>query len=236
MDDGYPFPTIKDVITDMRNSKYFSQLDMEKGYYQIKVSKKDIHKTAFTLPFGLYEFQRMPFGLKNAPRVFQRIIQKILNGLDFVKIYLDDILIHSKTMEDHEHHIKIVLNKLKEANVKINFDKSSFLVEEVKYLVLIISKKGIKADISKIEKIQQLEVPKSKKQLQKLLGFINWFRDFLPNISTKIEPLTNKLKKRNNENFHWDKKDEKIRQDVFKLIINHSLLTHPDFSKDFKIY
>ncbi|ORD92948.1 YI31B [Hepatospora eriocheir] len=123
IDDAYPFPSTKELVRDLSGAKIFSQLDMEKGYYQIKIDSNDTYMTSFVLPNGLYEFTRMPFGLKNTPRIFQRVMQQILNGLDFVKVYLDYILIHSENINNHIQHCKIVLERLKNHNVKINFDK-----------------------------------------------------------------------------------------------------------------
>ncbi|ORE00504.1 POL5 [Hepatospora eriocheir] len=139
----------------------------------------------------------MPFGLKNTPQVFQRVMQQILNRLSFIKVYLDDILIHSKTFADHINHCKIVINRLKEANVKINFEKSKFMQPEVKYLGLVINNKRIKADIGKVNHIRNLEPPQNIRQLQKFLGFVNWFRNFLPKLSDMLIPLTDKLKSDN---------------------------------------
>ncbi|ORD97962.1 YG31B [Hepatospora eriocheir] len=190
---------------------------MEKGYYQIKIDSNDTHKTAFALPNDLYEFTRIPFGLKNAPRVFQRVMQQILNVLDFVKVYLDDILIHSENIHDHIQHCKIILELLKNHNVKINFDKSKFIQYEVKYIGFIISNQGIKADMDKIDNIRNLHESQNVKQLQKFLGFVNWFRDFLPDLSKILIPLTDKLKN-NSKSFEWTKKDEIICVKIFDLI------------------
>ncbi|ORD99226.1 POL3 [Hepatospora eriocheir] len=162
-------------------------------------------------------------------------MQQILNVLDFVKVYLDDILIHSENIDDHIQHYKIVLERLKNHNVKINFDKSKFIQYEVKYFGFIISNQGIKADIDKIDNIRNLHEPQNVKQLQKFLGFVNWFRDFLPDLSKILIPLTDKLKN-NSKSFEWTKKDEIIRIKIFNLISKQVLLSHLDYTKKFELY
>ncbi|KAF9760626.1 Retrovirus-related Pol polyprotein from transposon [Nosema granulosis] len=131
---GYPFPSIQNSLTELKGSEIFSQLDLNMGYYQIQVDEQSIAKTAFVLPFGQYEFLRMPFGLSNAPREFQRIMNEKLADLNFVKVFVDDILIYSRSAEEHANHIEQVLKRLHNEGISINFDKSSFMKREVKYL------------------------------------------------------------------------------------------------------
>ncbi|KAF9762014.1 Retrovirus-related Pol polyprotein from transposon [Nosema granulosis] len=146
---------------------------MNMGYCQIEIDKESISKTAFVLPFGQYEFLRMPFGLSNAPREFQRIMNEKLSNLNFVKVFVDDILIFSKSPEEHVEHIETVLSTLNREGVSINFEKSSFMKTEVKYLGKIINSEGIKPDISTIFKIENDLNQKNRKQLMKLFVVLN---------------------------------------------------------------
>ncbi len=232
--EAYPFPNIKDQIADLKGAKVFSQIDLEKGYYQIKIKPTDTHKTAFILPNGQYEFLRMPFGLSNAPRTFQRSMQSLLNGLQFVKIFLDDILIFSPNQETHRLHLEKVFNCLVKANVKINYSKSSFFLNEVKYLGLIINQNGVKCDINKLTEFQKIPSPKNLKQLQKFLGFFNWFRDFVPRISEILIPITSKLKKE--QSFTWTQNDEKIKNHLISIIKAQVELKHPDLNSPFELH
>ncbi|MGL6130107.1 MAG: reverse transcriptase family protein [Fusobacteriaceae bacterium] len=136
----------------------FSQIDLNLGYYQIKVKPEDQNKTAFVVQEGHYKFLRMPFGLTNAPRTFQRAIESIFHDTTFVKIFLDDILIFSKSINEHAEHLEEVLKILKEESISINFNKSKFASREVKYLGLIVNADGIKPDISNVENIMNIEI------------------------------------------------------------------------------
>ncbi|KAF9761847.1 Transposon Ty3-G Gag-Pol polyprotein [Nosema granulosis] len=186
---GYPFPGIQYTLIDLKGARFFSQLDLNMGYYQIEIAEKDRYKTAFVLPFGHYEFKRMPFGLCNAPREFQKIMTNKLKEFNFVKIFLDDILIFSKTAEEHENHIEKVLKKLHEEGISVNYEKSSFMNKEVKYLGKIIDERGIRPDTTVLLNLDKLAVPRNRKGLMQLLGIINWFRDHVPGLSQRIAPL-----------------------------------------------
>ncbi|KAF9761644.1 Transposon Tf2-9 polyprotein [Nosema granulosis] len=177
------------------------------------------------------EFLRMPFGLSNAPREFQRLMNGKLSDLNFVKVFVDDILIYSKTPEEHSLHIEKVLQRLHTEGISINFDKSSFMKQEVKYLGKIINSEGIKPDISTIFKIENDLVPKNRKQLMKILGVLNWFRDHIPALSTRIATLTSKLNA--DSPFTWSHCDTDIVKDVINTIKEQITLHHPDINEEF---
>jgi putative transposase len=131
---GYPFPNIQYSLMDLKGSEKFSQIDLNMGYHQIPVKEEDVYKTAFVVPFGHYEFLRMPFGYSNAPREFQRVMTDIFSDLPFVKIFVDDILIFSRSEEEHYDHVLQVLQRCRDENLSINFEKSSFKKKEVNTL------------------------------------------------------------------------------------------------------
>ncbi|KAG0442483.1 Retrovirus-related Pol polyprotein from transposon opus [Dictyocoela muelleri] len=143
-------PKLSEILSNMSGSKYFSKIDLNKGYYQIEMNEKDIPKTGFRILNQCFVFKRMPFGLCNAPRTFQENMEIILETLNYVYVYLDDILIFSRTYEDHVEHLKTVFERLKRHNVSINFSKSEFAKEKITFLGHIISKEGIQADISNL--------------------------------------------------------------------------------------
>ncbi|KAF9760655.1 Transposon Tf2-9 polyprotein [Nosema granulosis] len=230
---GYPFPSIQYSLMELKGSRFFSQLDLNMGYYQIPIAEEDTHKTSFVLPFGQYEFLRMPFGLTNAPREFQRVMTTIFQDMPFVKVFVDDILIFSENQKEHERHVIDVLRRCLERGISINMQKSTFLLKEVKYLGKIINEDGIKADTSALVKIDPLKIPRTKKQIMRILGIINWFRDHIPKLSQKITPITNKLQK--NAKCTWSDYGTQCIKEIVKDIKTNIVLHHPDLENPFTI-
>lgn len=231
----YPFPNIWDLLLELNHSTIFTQLDLKSGYYQIKMNLKDAYKTSFVINGQQYEFLRMPFGLTNAPRTFQMAMKTMLGQLTYVKIFLDDVLIHSKDLTDHVKHVETVLQIFNENGVSINFSKSVFGESQVKYLGHIIDKNGIKSDTSKIDKLKAIQLPpKSIKELRAILGLLNWFRPYLYNLSAKISTLTDKL--RGHEFRRWNNNDNEIVKSLIQCIQANIKLHHPDFTKEFQLF
>ncbi|CAF1138823.1 unnamed protein product [Brachionus calyciflorus] len=148
---NWPLPVINDIFDRLSGSKWFSALDLKSGYWQVKMSPDSIEKASFSTPDGHYEFLRLPFGLKNAPADFSRIMHQVLGNLNFVEIYLDDITVHSKTFDEHLSHLEIVFKKLREADLKINAEKCTWCAQSLKVLGQIVSKNDISMDPAKIE-------------------------------------------------------------------------------------
>ncbi|KAG0438226.1 Retrovirus-related Pol polyprotein from transposon 17.6 [Dictyocoela muelleri] len=153
---NHPFPSITECLATLGNSKIFSQIDLNSGYYQIPMDESSIKYTAFSLDNNHYEFLRMPFGLTNALMTFQKYMMEIFEDIKFVKIYLDDLLIHTKNENEHLDHLKTVLEILRKQNISINFEKSKFQVEEVSYLGHTITSNGIKPSLERIERIKDI--------------------------------------------------------------------------------
>ena len=156
-----------------------------------------IEKTAFSTDQGHFEFLRMPFGLKNAPSTFQRLMNFVLKDLinKICFVYLDDIIILGKSLQEHIQNIKIVFQRLREANLKLQLDKSEFLRKEVAYLGHIITTEGIKPNPDKIETIKKLTLPKNQKEIKSFLGFLGYYRRFIKDFSKLTKPFTKCLKK-----------------------------------------
>lgn len=194
--DRFPIPVIETLLDHVGYSKYFTTLDLHSGFHQIPMDKNDIEKTAFSTSSGHYEFLRMPFGLKNAPASFQRMMILALGDLvnKICLVYIDDVVIFGRTLEEHLHNIKLVFEKLRKANLKIQLDKSEFLKEQTKYLGYIITPDGIKTDPSKVEAIRNLNIPKTKKEIKQFLGTIRCYRKFIPNFAKLTKPFTLCLK------------------------------------------
>jgi hypothetical protein len=170
--DSFPLPNITDILDQLGNAKYFTTLDFASGYHQIPMAEQDKNKTAFSTPYGHYEFNRMPFGLKNAPATFQRLMNSVLTGIQGLKclVYLDDIVIYGASLEDHNKRLKEVLQRLRENNLKLQPDKCEFLRKEVIYLGHIISENGISPDPSKLTAIKEFPTPKKVKDVQSFIG------------------------------------------------------------------
>ena len=159
--DCYPLPHIQDFASQLAGSKIFSKIDLVKAYHRIPVNKSDVQKTAIITPFGLFEYTCMPFGLKNSGQTFQRFIDEVWDGLDFIFEYLDNILNASKTPEEHQTHLKMIFKRLSNAGVLINPDKSIFGVKSVEFLGHMVSLSGIQPLNSKVEAITKFQAPKS---------------------------------------------------------------------------
>ena len=176
--DSHPLPRIDDLLDRLKGAKYFTTLDLASGFWQIQMDENDRHKTAFSTSNGHYEFNVMPFGLKNAPATFQRMMQTALKDIADVTVYLDDILIFSATWEEHLRTIKKVLIALRKAGLKLQPTKCEFVKQNVEYLGHIIDANGIHPDPKKVSAILRYPSPTNDKQLRAFLGFINYYRRF----------------------------------------------------------
>jgi len=197
----FPIPDANLLFDTLGESNYFSAIDFSQGYYQVGMDEKDIEKTAFTTKQGHFEFLRMPFGLSGAPATFQRMMHSILRGLNWKTclIYLDDVLIFSKTLSEHNERLCEVLECIKNAGLKLSPMKCSFLLKEVSYLGHTISSSGIKTDKSKIDKIRNFAVPKYESELVSFLGFCGYYRKFIRNYADLVEPLESICSKKTNK-------------------------------------
>nr|KAG5695484.1 hypothetical protein BaRGS_011326 [Batillaria attramentaria] len=189
--DAYPLPRIQESFDALAGSKYFSTLDLASGYHQIAMSPKDIQKTAFVTPFGHYEFTRMPFGLTGAPATFQRLMNGVMSDMLFnsLLVYLDDLLIYSKTFEDHLLHLDRVLARLSRVGLKLNWDKCQLLRESVDYLGHTISAQGVSCQTEKTDVIRKWPVPRTTKDLRSFLGFAGYYRRFVEGYAKIAGPL-----------------------------------------------
>jgi len=201
--DSFPLPNITDILDQLGNAKYFTTLDLASGYHQIPMAERDKNKTAFSTPYGHYEFNRMPFGLKNAPATFQRLMNSVLTGIQGLKclVYLDDIVIYGSSLEEHNKRLKEILQKLRKSNLKLQPDKCEFLRKEVVYLGHIISENGISPDPSKLTAIKEFPTPKKIKDIQSFIGLAGYYRKFIENFSQIAKPLTKLTRK--TEKFEW---------------------------------
>lgn len=199
--DRYPIPDINMTLHNLGNAKLFSTIDLESGFHQILIKESDREKTAFSINGAKYEFVRMPFGLKNAPSIFQRCVDDILRPYigRFAYVYIDDVLIFSSTPEEHMEHITTIINALHRANMKISSEKSHFFKTSVEFLGHIIKNGRITVDPQKTEAMQNYPIPRNLKELRSLLGLTGYYRKFIKDYAKIVKPLTIHLRGENGQ-------------------------------------
>jgi hypothetical protein len=193
----YPLPRIEDLFDQMRGAKVFSKIDLRSGYHQLKIRVEDIPKTAFTSRYGLYEFTVMSFGLTSAPAYFMYLMNKVfMEYLDqFVVVFIDDILVFSRSEEEHEVHLRLVLQKLREHQLYAKFSKCAFWLKEVSFLGHIITDGGIAVDPSKVRDVLNWSPPKNVPEIRSFLALAGYYRRFIEGFSKIVKPLTTLLEK-----------------------------------------
>lgn len=233
VDDRYPLPNITEILDKLGRCQYFTTLDLTSGFHQIEVHPKDVPKTAFSVEHGLYEFVRMPFGLKNAPATFQRIMDHVLRGLigKCCLVYMDDIIVFSTSLQEHLENLRKIFNALRKANLKIQLDKSEFLRKEVSFLGHIVTDQGVKPNPNKIEAIQKWPLPKNQKELKGFLGILGYYRRFIRDFARITKPLTAQLRK--GEQIEHTPLFVKTFESCKVILTQSDILQYPDFNQPF---
>ncbi|GJV24978.1 putative reverse transcriptase domain-containing protein [Tanacetum coccineum] len=208
MKNRYPLPRIDDLFDQLQGSSVYSKIDLRSGYHQLRVREEDIPKTAFRTRYGHYEFQVMPFGLTNAPAVFMDLMNRVCKPyLDkFVIVFIDDILIYSKNKQEHEEHLKLILELLKKEELYAKFSKCEFWIPKVQFLGHVIDSEGIHVDPAKIESIKDWTSPKSPTEIRQFLGLAGYYRRFIEGFSKIAKPMTKLTQKK--VKFVWGDKQE----------------------------
>ena len=237
--DLFPLPRINDLLDQLGKSKYFSTLDLKSGYWQIKVSDDSQEKTAFITHKGLFEFRVMPFGVTNAPAVFQRLMQRVLSGLqtsstvEFVSVYLDDVIVFSETLQDHIKHLRAVFDRLRKAGLMLNPSKCKLLSKEVEYLGHIVTPCGLQPNNRNLEAVRNFPQPTTLKQLRQFLGLTSYYRRFIPGYAKVAHPLHALTRK--GAVFSWSAECEVAFESLRVKLSSSPLLAYPDFTKDFTL-
>ena len=189
--DAYPIPRVDDTLDTLAGSTWFTTLDLKNGYWQVEVAAEHQDKTAFCTPEGLYEFNVMPFGLCNAPATFQQLINSVLAGLQWTSclVYIDDIIVVGSSFDQHLSNLQQVLERLKQAGLKIHPTKCQFLQRDVAFLGHIISPNGIAPDPAKTCKVEQWPIPSSRVEVQQFLGLADYYQRFVENFAPHARPL-----------------------------------------------
>lgn len=225
----YQIPTLEDLTFKLAGSEFFTVLDLKDGFWQIELEDDSKDLCTFSTPMGCYRFERVPMGLNIAPELFQKYNEQNFGDIEGVFIYIDDILIATKTEEEHSVVLKKVLDRAKELNIKFNPNKIQLKVKKVKYYGQVFSKDGVEPNKDRTKAITDMELPKSPKELQRYLGMINYMRNYLPNLSEITAPLRDLLKK--NVVWQWLKVHSDSVNEIKKLIANVTCLAIYDEKK-----
>ena len=232
----YPLPRIDDLLDQLKGACVFSKIDLRSGYHQIRVKSADVPKTAFRTRYGHYEFLVMPFGVTNAPAVFMEYMNRIFNAyLDqFVVIFIDDILIYSRTSQEHEEHLRIVLSVLREKHLFAKLSKCEFWMSEVRFLGHVISQGGVAVDPSKVEAVINWERPRNASEVRSFLGLAGYYRRFIEGFSKLALPMTRLTRK--DLRFEWDSECEQSFMSLKEKLTTAPVLVIPDPTKSYQIY
>ena len=242
--DCFPIPRIDDLIdlVSRYQGTVFTTLDLMKGYHQIRMHPDSKEKTAFTCHMGHYQYRRMPFGLTNAPATFQRLMSQLFCGKnwDFIFVYLDDLLIVSKSVQEHLGHLAKVLDWLDEAGLRLKPQKCVFMQQQVEYLGHTISSERVRPNDKKIESVKNFPRPKSSKEVKSFLGLVNFYRRHLPNFAAVVRSLT-ALTRQNKDTkspvtFEWSKDCEAAFVKAKELLVTAPLLRPPNLVKEFFLW
>ena len=234
--DRYPLPRIDELLETFRTASWFTTLDLASGYWQVEMNEEDKEKTAFITHKGLYEFNVMPFGLCNAPGTFQRLMNYVLQDFlgKFVAVYLDDIIIYSRTFEQHIDHIRQIFGALRKATLKIKIKKAYFCFPNIAFLGHIVGRNGISPDPAKVEKIRNFPEPTNLKELRGALGLFSYYRKFVKDFSKIAKPMLTLLKK--DTPFLWTNKQQRAFDYLKKRLMEAPILQYPDFTRPFVLY
>ncbi|CAI5476246.1 unnamed protein product [Closterium sp. Yama58-4] len=231
----FPVPRVEDLLDAVQGARVFSKIDLRSGYHQIRVVPEDQHKTAFRTKQGLYEFRVLPFGLTNAPATFQTLMKTVLSEFlgSFVVVYLDDILIFSKSKEEHVQHLQKVFEVLRREKLYAKQSKCEFFLPEVEFLGHVVSASGIRTDPKKIAAVQDWVAPTSVKELQSFLGFANYYRRFVQGYASIASPLTDLLRKA--VEYVWGPAQQQAFEQMKQSLTSSPTLSYPDPNRPYVV-
>ena len=231
----WPMPHITDLIQDIGAYTYVTAIDLSMGYYHLRLSDELSDMSTFILPFGLFKYRRLPMGLSISPDLFQERMLKLFGDLPFAKVFLDDLLIFSHgTFEDHLQKVEQALEQLHAMNLAVNARKSFWAVKEVDYLGFRLTPAGVMPQAKKVKAIMQMATPRTKRQLRRFIGLVNYYRFMWRRRSHLIAPLSALIGK--GVPFKWKDEHQKAFEEVKRIVSKEVLLAFPDYTQRFQIY
>ena len=224
------------MVDQLRGARVYSKIDLRTGYHQLRVRDTDIPKTAFRTSYWHFEFTVMPFGLTNAPTAFMDLMHRIFQPyLDqFVVVFVDDILIYSQSEWEHEYHLRIVLQLLRDHQLYAKFSKCEFWLTEVRFLGYVVSASGVSIDPEKVEAVMSWERPKSVFEIRSFLGFTGYYRRLIEDFSRLAAPMTRLTRKE--VKFYWDDRCEEAFQELKRRLTSTPILIVPDRGQGYTVY
>lgn len=230
--DKHPLPLIEEILDSLVGQSIYSTLDLKSGYWQIPIHPNDQEKTAFTIQgLGHFHFRVMPFGLNNAPATFQRVMEKVLHGVEGCRVYLDDIIVYGRTPEEHDRRLALVLSKLEEVSLILNEEKCHFRQTSIDYLGHSVNAAGIRPNGEKLTAILNMKVPENISEVRSFLGLANYYRRFVENFSDTAEPLMELT--RNGNRFRWSEREQHAFASLRLAVANCPTLQFPRGDWDF---
>ena len=232
----YPLPRIDDLFDQLRGARVYSKIDLRTGYHQLRVRDTDIPKTSFRTRYGHFDFTVMPFGLTNALAAFMDLMHRIFQPyLDqFVIVFMDGILIYSQSEWEHEYHLRIVLQLLRDHHLYAKFSKCEFWLTEVRFLGHVVSASGVSVDPEKVEVVMTWERPKSVFEICSFLGLAGYYRRFIEDFSRTAAPMTRLTRKE--VKFEWDDRCEEAFQELKRRLTSAPILIVPDRGQGYTVY
>ena len=229
-----PLPQIDHIYARLRGSQIFSTFDLRSGYHHMELSPEARAKSAFVTPLDKFEFTRCPFGLSQAPAYFQRLMNQVIKGLPFAFVYLDDVLIHSPDIETHLKHIRILFQRLREADLKLKDSKCNYFKTHVQYLGHLVSGNGIKPLPEKLESVKKMPAPTTPKEIKQFLALVGYYRKFIPGFADIARPVTNLTKQ--DVPFEWTIQCQASFEMLKDALITSPILKYPDPNKPYTLF
>lgn len=220
----YPLPTRDNLLHTVRKGKFFSTLDLKDAYLQIELDNDSKNVMVINTPLGLFQYQRLPYGIASAPAIFQKYVEQLLTGIEGCGNYLDDIIISAPTLDEHLERLEKILQILKLNGIICKQEKCQFLQDKITYLGCQISSKGILPDESGVHAVKNIKAPKDIKELEAFMGKVNYYHNFVPNFSSLAAPIN--MLRRKNVTFKWESAQQQSFNDLKAHIVNATQLTH----------
>ena len=230
MVDKHPIPRIRDILSTLSGGKSFTKLDLAHAYQQVLLDEDSQKLITINTPKGLYQYNRLPFGISSTPAIFQRVMEILLQGIPNVSVYIDDILITGRTQEEHLQNLQVVLSRLERAGLRLKRPKYTFMLPSLDYLGYRISAEGIQPTKEKVGAILEAPDPQNISQLRSFLRMLNYCVNFLPNLSTTLPPLYSLLQK--SKKWTWGEAQKRAFQKAKESLTGTNIFFHYDQEKE----